>query len=434
VLASSLFWAAAGHINSYDMGLAAMMTLALCAFLLAQQNAATDRERRYWMLVCWAGMALAVLSKGLIGVLLPGAVLALYTLVSRDGAIWKRLHSGAGLFVFFAIATPWFVLSSLKNPEFPHFFFIREHVQRFASNVHLRKQPWYYFIPFLIVGIMPWLAVLPQSLWKAGREATVGFRPKTMLVIWAAFIFLFFSASSAKLPAYILPIFPALALLIASYLDTAPHKAIMTAAGLLGVCSAIGLPFVSKFPSLADNVDELPLYQAYTHWLAGAAVLGVMGSILAGWLARRQVEWALVTLAATGFLAGQAILLGHEPLGRYKSGTAHVPAIKAELTARTPIYAVGAYEYALPFYLGRTLILVGKAEDGMELGLKQEPQLWLPKLDTFVAQWTASHASGAKAIAILRPDIFSELQQRAVPMRIIAQDRRRIIVTNDIKK
>lgn len=432
VLASTLFWAAAGHINSYDMGLAAMMTLALGALLIAQRNDASARERRNWMLVCWAAMALAVLSKGLIGVLLPGAVLVLYTLASRDWALWKRLHLGPGLLVFFAVTAPWFVLVSLNNPEFPHFFFIREHIQRFTSNVHGRAQPWHYFIPFLILGALPWLGVLAQSLWNARRDAPAGFQPKKLLLVWVAFIFFFFSMSGAKLPSYILPIFPALALLIACYLESASYKAIVVAAALLGLGSAVGLALVPKIPTLAGNVYELPLYHAYMPWITAATVLGLAGGLIAASLAQRQREWALVTLAATGFLSGQAIMIGHEPLGRYKAGIAHVPAIQAELTPQTPVYAVGGYEYLLPFYLGRTLILVENAADGMELGLKQEPRLWLPKIDAFIATWTADHARGKKAIAILRPDIFIALQKMAVPMRIIAQDPHRVIVTNDV--
>jgi len=116
------------------MGLAGMMTISLCGLLLAQRNDASRSEQRNWMLACWAGMALAVLSKGLIGIVLPGAVLVLYTLLSRDWAIWKRLHLVKGLILFFAITTPWFVLVSLKNPEFPQFFFIHEHFQRFTSK------------------------------------------------------------------------------------------------------------------------------------------------------------------------------------------------------------------------------------------------------------------------------------------------------------
>ena len=94
VLASSFLWAALGHMNTLDMGLAAMMTLALCSLLIAQRSDAAPSERRNWMLACWAGMALAVLSKGLVGIALPGAVLAVYTLLARDWAIWRAAAPG----------------------------------------------------------------------------------------------------------------------------------------------------------------------------------------------------------------------------------------------------------------------------------------------------------------------------------------------------
>jgi 4-amino-4-deoxy-L-arabinose transferase-like glycosyltransferase len=434
VLASSFLWAAMGHVNTLDMGLAAMMTLALCGLLLSQRHDATVREQRNWMLLCWAGMALSVLSKGLIGVVLPGAVLVLYTFASRDWAIWKRLHFGLGLAVFFAITAPWFVLVSIENPEFPHFFFIHEHFQRFTSNVHHREGAWYYFVPILVLGALPWLGVLAQSLWHGRRDVTTtGFQPKKMLLVWAGFIFFFFSISGSKLPSYILPIAPALMLLVACYLESASHKAIVIAASLLGLSAAVGLFFVSRIPALAKGAYELPLYQAYVPWVAGAAILAVAGSVLAVWLARRQKDWAIMALAATGFLSGQVMMLGHEPLGRYSAGLLHVPAIEAELTPQTPIYSVGRYEQALPFYLRRTLTLVEHADE-MAFGLEQEPQLWLPKRDAFVAKWTSDHAAGKKAVAILRPDIFSDLQKMAVPMRVIAQDPRRIIVTNDVNK
>ncbi|MGC8035466.1 ArnT family glycosyltransferase, partial [Salmonella enterica] len=83
---SSFFWAGMGHINTLDMGLSGMMTIALCSLLMAQRDGASREGQRNWMLLCWAGMALAVLSKGLIGIVLPGAVLVLYTLFARDWA------------------------------------------------------------------------------------------------------------------------------------------------------------------------------------------------------------------------------------------------------------------------------------------------------------------------------------------------------------
>lgn len=432
VLASSFFWAALGHINTLDMGLAGMMTLTLCGLLLGQREGAGARERRNWMLVCWAGMALAVLSKGLIGIVLPGAVLVLYTVVARDWAIWKRLHAGPGVLVFFAITAPWFVLVSLDNPEFPYFFFIHEHLQRFTSKIHHRAGPWYYFIPILLLGIFPWLGVLAQSLWNGRRDAASGFQPKKILLIWSVFIFIFFSISGSKLPSYILPIFPALALLIACHLEQASHKSVYFAAGLLALFSAIGLAFVPRISGLGTEAYELPLYRSYAYWVGAAAVLAVIGSLLAIRLARRRKDWAILVLAATGFIGGQLLLLGHEPLGRYAAGVLHVPAIEAELTPQTPLYAVGRYEQSLPFYLRRTLILVEHADE-MAFGLQQQPNLWIPTREAFAARWNADHAGGRKAVAIMSLPAYADFRNRGLPMRVIGQDPRRVIVANDPK-
>src|SRR5438067_8624472 len=104
VLGSSFYWVACSQIDSLDMGLSGMMTVALCALLVAQRNGAAPSGRRNWMLACWAGMALAVLSKGLIGLVLPGGVLVFYTLFARDWKIWTRLHLVKGLLLCLLIA------------------------------------------------------------------------------------------------------------------------------------------------------------------------------------------------------------------------------------------------------------------------------------------------------------------------------------------
>ncbi|BEV15237.1 glycosyltransferase family 39 protein [Herbaspirillum sp. DW155] len=440
VLASSFFWAGMGHINTLDMGLSGMMTIALCSLLMAQRNGVSREGQRNWMLLCWAGMALAVLSKGLIGIVLPGAVLVLYSIFARDWAIWKRLHLFKGLLLFFAICTPWFVAVSLRNPEFPQFFFIHEHFQRFTTKIHSRTGPWYYFIPILVLGIIPWLGVFFQSLWKGTREQrdTAGynslnggrFQPKRLLLVWAVFIFVFFSISDSKLPSYILPIFPALALLIACYLEEADYKALAWAGSLVALPSAVALAFIPRVPSLAKDAYSLPLIQAHVPYLYAGALIFFVGGIAAIRLARQHKDWAVTSLAATAFVAGQLLMLGHDPQGRYSAGVDYVPALQAELKPETPIYLVGRYEQALPFYLRRTMTLVEHADE-MEFGLKQEPQLWLPTVDAFVAQWVADHAAGKKDIAIIDPTIYKQLVERKLPMRLIGQDPRRVIVAND---
>ena len=433
VLGSSVLWVALGHINTLDMGLSAMMTVSLCALLVAQRNDASARERHRAMLICWAGMALAVLSKGLIGVVLPGAALVIYTVAARDWRIWLRLHLGTGLLVFFAIVTPWFVLVSIKNPEFPHFFFIHEHFQRFTSKIHHRAGPAYYFIPILLMGMVPWLGVLAQSLWQGVRKEGTGFQPKMLLLIWAAFIFFFFSVSSSKLPSYILPIFPALALLIGCYLQQISRRTFMLNAGLLLLTGAVGLVLLNRLPRLSQSAFDLPLYRAYMPWIAAAAAIAVWGGIIALVLARRNMRLATVALAVAGYCAIQALMLGHDPLGRYAAGIDHVAAIRAELTPQTVIYAVDRYEQALPFYLQRAMTLVAHTDE-LEFGLQQQPALWIPTVDGFLKVWLEGHATGNAAIAIMPPATYADLRARGVPMRVIGQDPRRVIVSNQLKR
>ncbi len=429
VLGSSLFWVASGQIDSLDMSLSAMMAISLCALLLAQRDGAGAKTRRNWMLACWAGMALAVLAKGLIGLVLPGAVLALYTLVTRDWAIWGRLHVSKGLLLFFAIVTPWFVLVALKNPEQPHFFFIHEHFERFFLKTHHREGAWYYFFAMLIPGIIPWLGVLPQSLGAALRRETGAFRPRLMLLIWAVFIFVFFSASSSKLPGYILPIFPALALLVAAYLESASRPNIMLGAGLVFALGVVGLALIPHLLKLA-HPGETGLLEAYRPWLVAASLVALAGGALALLLARHQRrDLTVLTLACAGFIFTQLILAGFESYGLQRAGLALVPKIEAELLPGTKVYSVGTYEQSLPFYLRRTVTLVDYWDE-FSFGLKQQPELSIATLDAFVTQWTGDAAAGVRDVAITSDDAYKDLLKRGVPMRIVIQDTRRVVVAN----
>lgn len=432
VLASSFLWAALGHVNTLDMGLAGMMTVSLCSLLIAQRNDAAPAERRNWMLACWAGMALAVLSKGLIGIVLPGAVLVLYTVLARDWAIWRRLHLLAGLLLFFAITVPWFVLVSLRNPEFAWFFFVHEHLQRFTSNVHHRAGPLFYFVPILALGLMPWLGTLPQAMWNARRDSAAGFQPKILLGTWAVFIFVFFSVSGSKLPSYILPIFPALALLIGCHLQQAGRRSVMISAGMLALFAAVGLALLPKVAAMASNAFEAPLYRDYGWWVGVTAALTLVGSLAAMWQARRSVQAGMLMLAITGFMSGQMLMLGHEPMGRYAAGVGHLPALEAELTPQTPLYIVGRYEQSLPFYLGRTMTMVQHADE-LEFGLQQQPELWLPTREAFMQVWLRNHASGTATVAILSRDAYDQFVRAGLPMRVIGDDPRRVIVSSLLK-
>ena len=434
VLASTLFWLASGQINSLDMSLSGMMATCLAAVLIAQRDDASVGQRRAWMLVAWAAMALAVLAKGLVGVVLPGAVLVLYGAAARDWRVWTRLHMGKGLLLFFTIAAPWFILVAQRNPEQPYFFFIHEHVDRFLRPGHQREGPWYAFILLLLPGMLPWLGWLPHALAAGARRAQGRFQPQLLLLIWFAFIFVFFSMSSSKLPGYIVPVFPALALLTALCLDAAGRRPHMAAAALL---AAVGAVLVVAVPvALATGAGGAAPHslRSYQPWLMFAGCILLVGACLA-WFhaARLRRDATVLTMAVAGFLATHLIVAGFEVYGKDRAGTALLPAMRAELTPSTRLYALGRYEQSLTFYLGRPAMLV-EYVDEFAFGLQQEPQLAPYGLDEFVAQWRRDAAAGVPSMAIASPALYERLRQRGVPMRLVARDGRRIVISNQLKK
>jgi len=436
VLASCFYWVACSQIDSLDMGLSGMMTIVLCALLLAQREGASAIENRNWMLVCWAAMALAVLSKGLIGLMLPGGILVAYTLLTLQWRLWTRLHLVKGLLAFFLVAAPWFILVGTRNPEQPHFFFIHEHWDRFFKTEHHREQVWYVFFVLTAAGIVPWLGVLAQSMLRAAtaeRETAAkgAFRPALMCLVWAAFIILFFTKSNSKLPGYILPIFPALALLVARYLDGGARAGRMLSAGLMSLIGVALLCAVPYMPRMAGHAGEVVLYQAYQPWVMVAGFLALAGGALALLYARQlQRDLFVIVLAVTGFFSTQVMIAGFEPLGRARAGATMLPAIQANLAPNTKIYSVGTYDQSMTFYLRRTFILVDYTDE-FAFGLEQQPALAIPTVPAFVTQWMNDAHAGVRDLAFIREDIYNALKAQGVPMRVIAQDSRRIVIAND---
>ena len=425
VLVSAPLWNVGSHFNSLDMGVAGCMTMALGALLLAQHPDATRAQQRGWMWACWASMALAVLSKGLIGVVLPGFVLVVYTLVARDWALWKRLHLVTGLIIFFAVGAPWFVLISMRNPEFAWFFFVHEHFQRFTSTVHNRNAPLWYFVPLLVAGFLPWLAQLPGAArltLARGETARNGFRPTLMLGLWAILIFAFFSISDSKLPGYIFPIIPALAILGALVLEHTSERAWRwQLKGFLALALA-GLAASGYVATMSSDMYPNAVFAQFAMFLAVAFAAGAGFTWLALRLAGKRFE-SVVAFACAWFLTFAAAMLGHEAFGRSMSGIDLVPAVRPWLKPDVPFYAVERLDHTMPFYLGRPTIMV-QEPDELAFGVKQEPAKWVPTTEAFVARWKA----GGQAVAMMGPGTYDRLAAEGVPMIVIARDARRVIV------
>lgn len=426
VLASSFLYVGIGHINTLDMGVTFFMALSLCGLLLAQRPGASPRQNRNWMLVTWAAMGFSMLSKGLIGIVLPGAVLVLYTLIERDWRLWRRLHLGKGLLLFAVIALPWFVAVSLRNPDFFHFFFIHEHFQRFLTKEAHRVQPWYFFIVILIAGMLPWTFTMLGALRHAWRAdgPTAAFKSQRLLLVWSAFIFVFFSISDSKLPSYILPIFPSLALLIGAYLTRLRDKTLAWQLVPVAVLALAGLMTAPLAIRTEHNPLDVPLLQHYIYWAMAALVLLLIGLGLAIWLLRRGRRTpALVAASLLTLVAFQVAINGHESFAPRMSAYALAQVIKPYVRANAPFYSVYMYDQTLPYYIHHTFIQV-QYQDELAFGLQHAPQRYLPDLQAFENAWVRQ----PYALAIMTPDIYQELQQAHLPMQVIANDGYHIVI------
>lgn len=433
LLSGSLLYVAMAHFNSLDMGVTFFITLGILGFSLAQVQ--TDKgKQRNWMLVAWAGLALAVLSKGLMGLVLPGGAVFIYCIVQRDFSVLKRMHWLSGLAVFLLITAPWFYLVMKANPEFFERFFIYEHYTRFTTTEHRRYQPWHYFIPVLLAGMLPWTLLMLDTLWRTvfGAKAKDGATPvpkafsvERFLLIWAVFIYMFFSMSGSKLPSYLLPMFPALALLMGK------RVAEMTTGRLLWLVAPnlplllVGLWLTQFSARLAETPMREQMYGQYAVWVAAALLLWSLGMAAALVLLRRgSKELAVAVLSLSSLIAVQLGMSGYNTIAKERSGYPIADAVRPYVKEGMPFYSVATYEQTLPFYLKRTFTLV-QYQDEMAFGIMQEPHRWVPDIGSFVKVWEAQ----PEALAIMPLYMYPQLQQLGFAMKIIYEDTVHIVVS-----
>lgn len=424
VLGSTLAYVGVAHFLVLDMGLTFFMTLGLAGFLLAQREGAGREARRYGMWITWAAVALAVLSKGLVGIVLPGIVLLAYNLVQRDFTVWRRLHLGSGLGIFLLIAAPWFIAVSVRNPEFPQFFLVHEHFARFATNVEHRVEPWWFFAPVVLAGFMPWTLTALDALVRAWVRdpGAGGFEPRRFLLVWAACVFVFFSLSHSKLPAYILPMFPALALLTGERLSRLHARTLGWHMAPMTIMALAGLLLIVQADHLSRHIAA-DLLRQYVPWATAAVALGLAATLLALYLLRRDRSWAVLLFSLGGFGAAQLLVTGYESFSPESSGYAMARAVAPEAGPEVPFYSVETYEHTLPFYLARPLALVD-FRDEFDFGLRQEPGKEIPDMTEFARSWSGQ----GRALAIMKRSACVKLAGEGLAMQEIAGNRQYVIV------
>jgi 4-amino-4-deoxy-L-arabinose transferase-like glycosyltransferase len=427
-LGCSLFWMALGHLNTLDMSVSFFLEAAILSFLLAQHAPLKSNQERNWMLAAWLAAALAFLTKGVIALALPAMTLVAYSLIEREFSAWKRLHFFKGLLLFAAVSAPWLIAVSIANPEFPHFFFIREHVQRFLTDEHQRVEPWWYFIPYLLIGCLPWVSLAIASIrsqWRFDKlEANSGFRGRRFLLWWIVCVVLFFSVSHSKLAPYILPVIPAVALLAANYaVKIAPALLQRHLIPLLVVWIAvIGYLLIAPTPTRRDASAQL--MNTLVYWVIAAAAIAASATAIGLWLSKRQQTLnALLAMCFGTFIAISALLVGLDHMRALRSNYDLVQQVKAKTDPTKPVYAVDNYHQTLNFYLQRPVTLVGYRGE-LDFGLTQEPQKGIADITAFVTQWQSDPTG---TVAFVRAEQFETIHP-LIPLQLIGHNIHYVVI------
>ena len=399
-----------------------LLTFFFTATLLAGRAAIRRREAgAAWLVLAaatGAAAAGAFLTKGLVALALPGAILLLWCLATRRLRGWLALVASPATPVFLVLAAPWFFLVEQRHPGFLQFFFIHEHFQRFATGAAKRPGPIIYFVPVFLLGFLPGLAFFFASLkdWRRFRRHDDG---AFFFLLWFLAVFAFFSISKSKLPPYLFPAIPAAALLAARGIDGGRRLWIFQA--MLATALAAALIF---HPVTRTEMMRLDLAAIVAPALALLLVLSWAAILLAG----NSSALALGAVAAGWAIFFGAIILGWPKLPQSRFNAELAAAVRKSAPPGSALVAYKTYLNGVSWEL-KTPIPVADYRGELEPDFETRPEtrdalLW--SKERFWQAWK----SDRPVIALVRMTDLVELMTAAPPARVVRWSGKHAIVAN----
>jgi 4-amino-4-deoxy-L-arabinose transferase-like glycosyltransferase len=373
VLATSSGYFILGRLLTLDMTLTGFMTWGIVLAYLAVRN-----QRPHYLPWAYLALGLAVLTKGPVGVVLPGLIFLTWFLVQKQWwGVFRLWHSG-GVLLFAAIVLPWYMLVAWRHPDFWQYFFLREHLQRFLAPYIHAGQPFYYYFGVLVASLLPWIFLLPWA-WQTSRSGpppSAGARDRLFLLLWFGVIFVFFSLARSKLFPYLLPGLPPLAILVAWALSAAGTSANLEGSVwrwtlrvwlILALMSFTALVLTAGFfPDLWRHIAFVSPYPlVYTLILTILPLCLLAG--LPSWASRGHL------LLAGAVLLNMVLLFGVERVAEIRSPKPLAQVINSRWRADSIIVGFQHYSQSISFYTGQPFYL-SEVRGELAFGMQQRPE------------------------------------------------------------
>jgi 4-amino-4-deoxy-L-arabinose transferase-like glycosyltransferase len=427
ILATAPLYAIMAQVLITDMLLCALVTVALFALFLHQQQGGA------WCWIAYIAMGLATMTKGPVGIALPVLSMAAFLWWERQlGGAMRRFHVIGGAAVVIAIAAPWFVAISLREPGFVDFYFIGEHLRRAFQSSYSHGEPMYFYLPVIVAGLLPWSLLVPFLTWRRMPPSPA----RRFCVISAIVIISAFSLASAKLIPYILPALPPLAVLLADgiawcawhdenggTLPSPDSRILMEAGPLLGL---LGGGVIVAAAEAAHFRTPYPLMvQPAMYAIGGILVFGGAMTTLAFLSRLTGAGLSLIVITLTGALcAGTWARIDAEPLRSYATLCRTV----AERAPGATIICYHRYVQGLPFYTRRRVILVGPLSElrfGAEHA-RDAAEYFFTSDEDLMRLW---YRPGEKVLVLDEPDL-ARLKSELGAYTVIAREHKKRAIVN----
>jgi len=360
ILTVSCFHFILGHINTLDMPLTFFLCLAVWLGYMALKE-----QKKYLLYLFYFVCALAFLIKGLIGPVFPFAILIIWLIWIGS---WRKIllfFSPVGILIFLLVVSPWLILAQKEHHDFLWFFFVREHFLRFTTQMHGKTEPFYYYLPIIIGGTIPWSVYLIKA-WKRDTFQNSFFtgNENKLLLIWILFIFIFYSLSSSKLMTYIAPVFIPIALFSAPVMknhddavfsfDSTFRKIffrfLIIIQSFILIASLFFIPLLKKyFPA-----DEKLVIMISEHWwfyIITPIISVVLMTFLPDLIFRKfRRGWVLTIYVLSSLLLGSIVFPLNDFLSPYRSAKVVSEKITQYVSAEKDIYQYKINFYGIDFY------------------------------------------------------------------------------------
>jgi 4-amino-4-deoxy-L-arabinose transferase-like glycosyltransferase len=406
-------------LNIADGLLTFFLTAAILAGHIAMQQARA-RDRAALALAAGAAAGGAFLTKGLIGFLFPAAILGIWAVLVRRPRRLVAVAAG-GTVGALVVAVPWLVVVAQRSPEYLRFFIVREHFQRYASAVHQRQEPLFFAAVIFLAALAPVLGTFISALLR--RHAPFSESEK-LLVVWSAFVVLFFSFSRSQLVSYVAPAVPAAGALIALRFAAPGRRA---AAWLLQAMLATGL-VVAAF---LDQRAALVFLSPQSHPVAIASGIVLLAAVWLALIVAKHDEWGAIPITFAGYAAVYAALLVALPTGATAREMASLrqTIVQAQRAGDVELVSYRSFVKGLPWLMQAPVPFLDPggelATGAATISDSAGPLAW-----TEARFWQRWH-DGGKLLALVDERRMLEFEQKAggVPF-IIARARRHLLLAN----